>query len=249
MCEISRERSPNPFTCFAMRCTAARMLCMPCTVSCTASRPFSVAVRACWALSEEVPAVEATCRMAVARPSTAARVCVDSCSCCWDIVAIWPAMTRIARADSLTRMAASFTWPSSLLNRSNMRLNASARFPNMSAVTSPRRVRSPLLTSDTNMRNSIVRFCIALRSASLWTKRVIRSSMVLNALAIWPSSSCVSSLARAWRCPEAACMATSAMCVTPRARKRATRYPKLTPKTMAKNAPPITLIVCLCATA
>ena len=195
---------------------------MPCTVSCTARRPFSVASSACCTESEVAPAVAATCRMAMANPSTAASVSVDSCSCCCDIWATCPAVSRIARADSLTRPAASFTCPSSLPNRSNIRLNASARLPNMSAVTSPRFVRSPLLTSDTSTRNCIVRFCMRLRSSSLWTRPVIRSNMVLNAWAICPSSSWLCSVARACSFPEAACVATSAMWLTPLAMINAT---------------------------
>ena len=48
ICEISSDRSPSPFTCFDMRCTAERMLCMSCTVSCTATRPRSVACNTCF---------------------------------------------------------------------------------------------------------------------------------------------------------------------------------------------------------
>ena len=150
--------------------------------------------------------------------------------------------------DSATRPAASLTCPISRLNCPSIKLKASARFPNISSVTAPRLVKSPLLTSPTSTRNSISRRCSKSRSPSVCTRPVIRSSMALKAWAICPNSSVVCRFARASRWPEAACVATSAICVTLLEIKRATTYPKVTPSKMATMTPAISTLRLLSAT-
>ncbi len=126
-----------------------------------------------------------------------------------------------------------------------MRLNPSARFPNISAVTSPRLVKSPFPTSDTNTRNCTSCFCILSRSSSVETRAVIRSNMTLNALAICPTSSSLSSFARACKFPAAACVATSATWMMSLTMLRARKYPMATARRSATTAPPsMTLVRC-----